>query len=100
MLSCQSDYRFAKNGRGCHAAFQNSARCRLSADCPPQRRSSRRFAIARKLAQLIYRLLIFGQDYIDIGDATDRIRSPPTDDRRCVIRRMANSFAVAVAGVG
>ncbi len=27
------------------------------------------FAIARKLAQLIYRLLRFGQDYIDIGDA-------------------------------
>jgi len=27
------------------------------------------FAIARKLAQLIYRFLRFGQDYIDIGDA-------------------------------
>src|SRR5262249_35049171 len=30
------------------------------------------FAIARKLAQLIYRLLRFGQDYIDIGDAATK----------------------------
>jgi transposase len=28
------------------------------------------FAIARKLAQLVYRMLRYGQDYIDVGEAT------------------------------
>ena len=27
------------------------------------------FAIARKLAQLVYRMLRFGHEYVDIGDA-------------------------------
>jgi transposase len=32
------------------------------------------FAIARKLAQLVYRMLRFGQDYIDIGEAAYEAR--------------------------
>ena len=39
------------------------------------------FAIARKLAQLIYRMLRFGADYVDIGEAAY--------EQRFSVRRLA-----------
>ena len=32
------------------------------------------FAIARKLAQLVYRMLRYGQDYVDIGEKAYELR--------------------------
>jgi transposase len=32
------------------------------------------FATARKLAQLVYRMLRYGQDYVDIGEAAYELR--------------------------
>jgi transposase len=45
------------------------------------------FATARKLAQLVYRMLRFGQDYIDVGEAAY--------DLRFQMRRLANLKATA-----
>ena len=40
------------------------------------------FAIARKLAILVYRMLRYGEDYVDLGEAQYEAPVPPTPPRR------------------
>ena len=49
--------------------FQDRSWRRLSSQGPAQRGGAVAvFAIARKLATLVYRMLRYGQDYVDIGE--------------------------------
>ena len=49
------------------AAFPDRPRRAVPAHLPPQGHAVAVFAIARKLAILIYRMLRYGQDYVDQG---------------------------------
>ena len=55
------------DGRDLDAAVQDRARRQLPTHSATQGRSRGRVRIARRLAQLVYRMQRHGQDYLDIG---------------------------------